>query len=244
MRMSSYGSALLVSAITRCAAVAGPSWVEPPCPGGDAGSNGSSAQSTTGSGPLGAIGGNLCGATNVAGSEGDFEDVFRIRICNPKTFSARTAANFNAQLWLFTDDGYGLLGNDDQGPSNLEAKIFAPADDGTAQGIPGPGVYLVAISGFNNDPLAVGDAIFDQGLTIERSGPDGPGGADVLDGWSAEGEIGEYVIHLEGAALLGDDCSDPLHGVEVPAVSEWGVAILALTVLSGGTILLSRRGAW
>lgn len=223
-------------------AMAGPSWVEPPCPNGDAGSTGSTAQSTTGSGTLGGISGNLCGAQNVAEAFTDFEDVYRIRICNPKLFSARTAANFNAQLWLFTDDGRGLLGNDDHGEANFEARISAPSSDGTDQGIPGPGVYLLAISGFNNDPFAPQGPIFAQDLDTEVSGPDGFGGDGNLDGWSSPGETGGYVIILEGAALLGDDCTDPRFGIEpVPAVSEWGVLVLALTVLSGGTILLGRR---
>jgi hypothetical protein len=225
------------------AALAGPSWVEPPCPGGDAGSTGGTAQSTTGSGTLGGISGTLCGAQNVAAGQDDFEDVYRIRICDPKKFSARPAANFNAQVWLFTDDGRGLLGNDDQSETNLEARVFSPAGDGTNQAIPAPGIYLLAISGSNNDPLSMGELIFAQGSNTEVSGPDGSGGEGVLEGWSGPGEFGEYVIIIEGAALLGDDCGAPQLGVEpVPTMSEWGVLVLSLSVLSGGTILLARRG--
>lgn len=104
-------------------------------------------------------------------------------------------------------------------------------------------MYLLAFSGYDNDPLSRGEEIFDQASATERSGPDGDGGDGELDGWTGVGEYGKYVIALTGAALLDDDCSDVrLNGTNlIPTVSDWGLVILALAILTGGTVVFGRR---
>lgn len=59
-----------------------------------------------------------------------------------------------------------------------------------------PGVYYLAISGFDNDPLdARGSLIFPN-----AGGQVGPNpGAGPLARWSGAGEVGNYTITLTGA---------------------------------------------
>jgi hypothetical protein len=224
-------------------AMAGPDWTEPPA---DAGSTPTSAQTPTGGGPLKTISGSLSSSFTAAAGA-DFEDVYRIRICNPQLFCAKTSANFNSQIWLFTDDGIGLLGNDDGAGQN--AVIVAFANDGTQARINAPGVYLIGISGFNNDPLGMGPTpgklapIFQQETTTEISGPDGPGGQFPLAAWTGPGATGDYIIRLEGAAFANDSCASGnyVQSPCIPAVSEWGAAILLITLLTGGTVVLRRQ---
>ena len=246
MRNKLIFAALFLSMLTS-GGLAGPDWTEPP---GDAGSTPGSAQNTTGVGPLRLIAGNLFAVqSRSAEAGGDFEDVYRIRICDPRLFCARTSSNFNAQLWLFTDEGFGVLGNDD-GLEGREPAIFPPADDQTQQRIPGPGVYLIAISGFNNDPIGIGPLgsggpIFNQKTPTERSGPDGPGGQFPLMQWTGPGETGSYMIRLEGVAFADDDCAsgDYVQNPCVPALTEWGAAVCLLALLTGGTLMLGRKPA-
>jgi len=140
--------------------------IEPPCPPGpDAGGTTSSASSANGVGVLSAIGGSLICTQFTAFAADDYEDMFKIRVCDAANFSARASANFDTQLWLFDAEGRGVLGNDDANVNEPQARIFPPADDGTNQTLPGPGVYYLAISGRNNDPLSGGAAIFHQEST-------------------------------------------------------------------------------
>ena len=44
--------------------------------------------------------------------------------------------------------------------------------------------------------------IFDFATTTEISGPDGPGGALPITGWSGQGETGFYTIRLVGAEFV------------------------------------------
>lgn len=95
----------------------GPEWVED----NDAGSLPIDAQITAGNGGMQGIQGILEGGAYPG--DGDFEDMFLIRILDPAIFSVRTdidgdgQADFDTQLWLFQFDGgdgevnaFGLLG--------------------------------------------------------------------------------------------------------------------------------------
>jgi hypothetical protein len=217
----------------------------------DAGSNPASAQEPSGTGPLRSLGGSTAAALRSSSAEPDFEDVFRIRICDPVFFCARMQATFDTQVWLFDEFGRGILGNDD-GNGN-QAVIFPPANDGTQARIHTPGVYLVAVSGFDNDPIGQGPLpggsgpIFLQETRTERSGPDGPGGGSPLTFWTggAATQTGEYIIRLEGAAFVEDDCTSTGYVQRpcIPTVGEWGVAVIFLCLLVGGVLVLGRRGA-
>lgn len=224
--------------------LAGPSVIEPPWPPGpDAGGTTSSAQGADGTGPLWVIAGELSGSTSIASAFTDFEDMFKIRICDQKRFSAQASADFDTQLWLFDESGMGLLGNNDASGADDQAFIFPPANDGTNMTVPKPGVYFLAISGLGNVPQAEGLDIFEISSETERSGPDGDGGSGALTGWSGEGEFGPYLIFLQGAALLDDDClgESYVSGPAIPALGEWGVLNLGLLLLCGATMVLGRR---
>lgn len=179
-----------------------PEWVEE----GDAGSLPGGAQNTTGEGPLGALRGML----GIGFGQPDAEDMYWIRIDNPSQFSARTLspgfAQFDSQLWLFRANGLGLLANDDAPDSESGESLLLPlANDGTNARVDRPGLYLLAITIFNNDPFSKGGPIFTQDLRTEISGPDGPGGSLRIIGWSdnrgeGSGQL-EYRIMLTGASF-------------------------------------------
>lgn len=189
-------------------ASAGPDWTET---GGGAGSLPTTAETPTAN-PVRTISGELKGSFLRGGQSPDFEDMYRIYICDPLNFSARTdggdlngvsTATFNTQLWLFREDGRGLLGNDDSpamGPGTTEtgSLLRAPSTDGVTPIIPGPGFYYLAISGFNDRPVSAGGLMFDIANPMEISGPDGPGGTLPITGWLGPGEIGTYTIALTG----------------------------------------------
>ncbi len=143
----------------------------------------------------------------------DFEDMYRIYICDPLNFSARTdggegegtgvsGSTFDSMLWLFDAQGHALLGNNDSpmpgAPNPQGSLIRPPATDGTLGMLPGPGFYFLAISGFNNVPQAKGMNMFAILDPLEISGPDGPGGLLPITGWSGPGAFGSYTIALTG----------------------------------------------
>lgn len=192
---------------------AGPDWVEET----DAGSFPGTSQSPKGTGPLSSIAGILSAAStaNMDGRGGDLEDMYTIYIDDPVNFSAQTiltgSATFDSQLWLFDSHGRGVLANDDATIGLSGSRIAPPANDGTGQTIPGPGVYFLAITGYNNDPTNAFDALlFNQATRIEISGPDGSGGSFPIAQWRGSGESGSYVIRLNGAHFPPGDCDEDL----------------------------------
>jgi hypothetical protein len=124
MRQIAAKSLVVVLAAWQGTAVeAGPDWIEDDH--GDAGSFPGSAQVTQGTsvGGLSRISGSLDGSglMGLVGGQGDFEDMYLIRITDPLNFCATTvpcgpgcgSATFDTQLWLFDANGFGLLGNND-----------------------------------------------------------------------------------------------------------------------------------
>ena len=203
--------------------MAGPIWPE-----GAAGRMPSSAEPVTV--PVTHITGALTGSAFRGVDANDYEDMYQIRILDPrdcggKGFTANTTwmvtpggiNDFNTQLWLFDATGRGLLGNDDAGIGVPQSFISFPANDLTLQPFTGPGIYYLAITGFNDDPLSPGGPIFNQASPFEISGPDGPGAPLPINNWSANGtsDIGLYDIELEcvGAVPEPAACSLVLVGV-------------------------------
>lgn len=216
-------------------AVAGPCWNELADGGGDAGRLPASAQRVAGYGPLTCISGDLSIAQIALGS--DYEDMYLIRITDPENFFAETIgpgmASFDTQLWLFDATGLGLLGNDDLSVVELKSRIALPTTDGTNPIILANRLYLLAITGKNNDPISATGAIFNQASATEVSGPDGPGAANVVSTWNpGTGAVGTYLIQIGGACHV-DSC--------VPTLSGWGVAAMMLSLGVAGTIVLRRR---
>jgi hypothetical protein len=86
--------------------------------------------------------------------DADDVDMFVICITDPAAFSASTIGTtaWDTQLWLFKCDGRGVVHNDDNPDSNqgLQSRI-----DNRAGCIPQRGVYLLAISRYNRDPVSI-----------------------------------------------------------------------------------------
>ena len=267
--------ALVVALSAAGAASAGPEWVEQ----GDAGSLPASAQtiSNTSSGTLTKISGQLQGNGQLG--PGDLEDMYVIQITDPQNFSATTtfegggSAEFDSQLWLFRLDGTGLLGNDDTfiGPPPpgfgkggvVSGSTLGPmATDNTGQTIPGPGTYLLAISGPFDVPFSDGGPIFSFGSSTEISGPDGAGGGLPITEWqniglsgrgSFVGNLGAYTISVTGAApvpqtmLLSLDikpggCPNPFNRTSngVLPVSLLGTPTFDVHTINKATVVMKR----
>jgi hypothetical protein len=197
----------------------------------DAGESPSTAQHAVGSGQEGDS------LTQIRGSisSGTDADVFKIFICDPANFSATTVggAGFDTQLFLFTMDGIGLIGNDDTDknnkglPGSVTNQSYLPGFSANTS----PFCALLAISGFNRDP---------------RSGPNGNGvpifnnaagnkngaftpvftpksNAGPLTGFNANSHFnfGDYTIFLTGVCIdLNNNCQIDTEEPSTPPVPE------------------------
>jgi hypothetical protein len=204
--------------IAASGAAAGPDWTEV----GDAGSNFASAQIPLGNGMIRTIAGSL-------GAEGgvvDYEDMYIIGIDAPTVFRLELAnPNFDAQLFIFNitlaGAAFGLLANDDSAPGDPNPILTPIATDGTMAILDLPGDYLIGVSGKGRNPISAGGLIFNFADPTEISGADGPGGLLRHIGWDGEGEVGDYVIEMDGTVFP-----------EIPAPG-------ALAPLAG--VLIARR---
>lgn len=151
---------------------------------GDAGDLRHLAQAPCGVGPLHVITG-----TNGANDA----DLYRITIDTPASFSASTCggAGFDTQLFLLDTNGRGIACNDDT--CSAQSTI-------TNALVTTPGVYYLAVSNYNRDPVSLGGLIFPNGSTGQH-GPTGPGGALPIVGWSGTAAVGgAYTITLAGCS--------------------------------------------
>jgi hypothetical protein len=214
-------------------AFAGPDWDEA---GIDAGSTLDTAQEITMSGALNSISGSLTGLALTG--EGDFQDCFLMRVTNPTIFSISAGPRGTGQsqvdpmLFLFRVDEFGggkvakaVLANNDGFAGSVGSKLGPTSTDGQTTILNQPGLYLIAIAGFGSQPVnALGERIFSQSF-LEAGVIGGPAnqisGDYLLNGWSAPGSYGDYVMTVQG-----------ISGVPAPGA----IALLAL----GG---LARRRA-
>jgi hypothetical protein len=214
-RMSLVRAAGLAALLALTPAAPAGVWVEM----GDAGQLPATAQTTIVNGTglsLDFIRGTLSNNQDV--------DMYRIFINDPAQFSATTVGQpgtfLDTQLFLFSASGLGIEANDDASALDLRSTLGA----GNPHSPTVPGLYLLAISSFNNDPVAPGgQRLFPDpegiGMTV---GPTGPGGAQVISGWTNGGTaLGTYQIALTGAQFA-----------VVPEPGTW-----ALVVLGGAGLL-------
>ena len=159
------------------------------------------------------------------------QDMFKIFISDPANFSASTnnpgtnlSQDSDTQLFLFDVNGMGLLANDDD-PTAQDVRSNIPAG---SFGGP-PGLYFLAISIFDNDPVSAGGEIFDNDappLNDTIVGPSGPGGGSPIIGWSSDPFVpqdGPYRIALTAATF------PPRQVVTAPAsLLTLGIAIFGL----------------
>ena len=200
-------------------------WDESANGGGDAGDLPATAQVVLGSGPLTAITGNL-GASDV--------DMYQILISDPVNFAAwTTGALEDTQLWLFDENGNALWHNDDRpsdvaqpGQGSLQSYIgpgsaasnyrlsnatntAAGAPGSAAWGLPGPGIYYIAVSAYNRDPRdsGGGNVVYSGSpfSAIHQSNPADPD--RVVASWTGTGGTGAYTINLRGAEFVPEPAS-------------------------------------
>lgn len=206
----------------------GPEWNEV----GDAGDL-PGGQITMGIGTLGFIAGNL-GMSPFPGDI-DLVDMYLINIVDPMNFRVTTDpadgqlnnafAEFDTQLWLFQYNpadpllALGVLGNDDHFELGGQFSLLLPdATDGGA-GLVAAGLYYIAITRFNHDPLSAGGDIFFQADPQEISSADGPGGMMPIIGWAGDSGgafDGDYRMALQGVEFA-----------EIPAPGALSLLIIA-----------------
>ena len=210
------------------------------------------AQVTVGAGILKGIAGTLTTSVN-----SQQVDMYKIQITDPTAFSAIVSGSTldgssselsDSELYLFDQNGNGLLANDDIGGSPYNLYSAFPA--GSAANL-APGVYFIAVTNyktfaynqFNNlifnttaDPTAV-------------VGPN-PNRTDVaVASWNVSpdrSDIGGYLVSLTGAEYA-DELPGPTNATPEPASLTLG-ALGALGLAAGywrrrrTTVPTTRRG--
>jgi len=180
-------------------------WDETDNGGGDAGDLPETAQST-GSDPITKIRGTIGGVNDV--------DVYAIYISDPDAFSATTigGTTLDTALWLFDEDGKGVVHNDDDPDTTTE---FQSRIDNRTNCITQPGRYYLAVSVSGRRAAGCSEGlIWATGPTRGVRCPDGPESASRIAGWSGtSSSTGRYIIFLTGVsgATAGDpaDCPPP-----------------------------------
>ena len=218
-------SSIALAALMASAGAQG-TWDESTNGGGDAGDLPATAQVVLGSGPLTAITGEISSSTDV--------DMFQIFISDPVNFAAwTTGALSDTQLWLFDENGNALWHNDDRpsdvaqpGQGSLQSYIgpgsaasnyrlsnatntAAGAPGSAAWGLPGPGIYYIAVSAYNRDPRdsGGGNVVYSGSpfSAIHQSNPADPD--RVVASWTGTGGTGAYTIGLRGANFVPEPAS-------------------------------------
>jgi Ca2+-binding RTX toxin-like protein len=177
---------------------------------GDAGDLPATAQVATGLGPVDTITGTISSSSDA--------DMYRIGITGGGTFSATTVGTpgtlSDTQLFLFDASGFGVEANDDcPGTGSVRSCLPAGGLSPSAGGI-----YYLAISSFDRDPVSPGGLIFPSFPFDGVFGPTGPGGGQAISGWSGSGGSGTYTIQLTGATFItmGSGGPDVIQGSAGP----------------------------
>ena len=210
----------------------GPNWEEclgDPDPECDAGNTIQSAQSVRedASGEIRQVSGVTRGSSGfLPGVEGDWQDIYQIFISNPANFQATTLVNnggfaeFDSMLWLFSNKGTALLGNDNAGQGEPASILLNESSNGdiNLQDI-GPGIYYIAISGFDSTPISENfQEMFPFPIPDGQvSGPTQDGFVTPLGGWFPETtplEHGDYIIRFPANSVssIPFACGDELAG--------------------------------
>lgn len=173
--------------------------------------------------------------TSIYGAVSGDADLFKIFLTGGQTFSATTISPdtfeipiddllgspteilADPQLFLFDSTGRGVYSNDDTSFSSqsiLPSGGFSPSNSG---------IYYLAISSFNYDPVGAGGKIFGAPTKDGVWGPTGPGGASPLSGFTGTSTTsGRYAIALTGAQPV----PEPTSVLSVLALGAWGASRL------------------
>ena len=132
----------------------------------------------------------------------DDVDLYQIFIHRPDNLNISTVDGTSAdtQLFLFDIDGNGVVHNDDNVVPGigLQSRI-------TNQFVNDAGIYYLAITQYNNDPLSPDDDLIwnNTPFRSERT-PDGPGAPGPLNSWTVS-NIGSqlpYSIEMSGVQFV------------------------------------------
>ncbi len=207
-------------------------WDETANGGGDAGDLPSSAQVVSGvhTMPLTRITGRMATGGEV--------DMFAILICNPDQFFAHTGntseTTYDTKLTLFDSQGRPLWMNDDRpnetaitghppnGIGGLRSYIGGGASAGLYRssdtpsvagsatwGLPGPGLYYLAISHWQRNPRVGSADIFHESSPYDPIyAPKAAAAGSPIDNWGGSTTTtGSYTIHLGGACFVPEPAS-------------------------------------
>jgi hypothetical protein len=180
VRFLAAGAGLAVAA-----AAHGQQWME----SGDAGDLPGSAQAALGTGSLQLITGTI---------DASDADMFQIAICDFASFSATTVGQttVDTQLFLFDASGLGVVSDDDT--LNMGTQSTIPTGYVFTNGI-----YYLALSAYNRDPMSAGGSIFDPPAFTTVQVPNGPGAGQPVSSWDGtSGSTGPYGIALTGACMV------------------------------------------
>src|SRR4051794_826441 len=174
----------------------------------DTGELPATAQEVGPAGPLDAIDGTIDGDTD--------RDVYKICLTSGPDFSASTLGNagFDTQLFLLNSAGKPVYADDDIGDPKLPPLVSRlPAGDDL--GPKTPGVYYLAISAYDADPMGDGGPLFStpSGAVV------GPWHDLSMTEWSSTAAQpgGAYRIDLTGAeSCIAPDLTAPTIDLQTP----------------------------
>jgi hypothetical protein len=211
-------------------------WDETTNGGGDAGLTAGTAQIVAGNpnDPVTRITGRIADTNDLA-------DVFAIFISDPANFHAHTGTTtetvFDSKLTLYDSQGRPLWFNDDRPSDVASAAVSPPSGVGSLRsyiggasapgnyrssdtpatagsatwGLPGPGIYYLAISHWRAEPRnAANQNLFHEGSPFDPIyAPFTERAGDSLAQWGTSGTIsaGAYTIHLRGANFVPEPAS-------------------------------------
>jgi hypothetical protein len=228
-------SSIAIAALMASAGAQG-TWDETANGGGDAGQTPGTAQIVAGnpSDPVTRITGRIADANDLA-------DVFVIFISDPANFHAHTGTTtettFDSKLTLYDSLGRPLWFNDDR-PSDVASPVVSPPNGvglfrsyiggasaagnyrssntptipaSATWGLPGPGIYYLAISHWRAEPRnAANENLFHEGSPFDPIyAPFAERAGDSLAQWGTSGTItpGTYTIHLRGVNFVPEPAS-------------------------------------
>jgi hypothetical protein len=155
--------------------------------------------------------------------------MYRICVTGGRSFSATTlgtGTTFDTQLFLFDSAGRGVYANDDtDNPPTAQSDLPPGTAEGSDTGSSpdAPGVYFLAISAFDSDPVdSNGNLIFPSVPFNRVHAPNDP--SAVIAGWSGAGGSGPYNIVLTGARFLTSAGQCPVEALRSPAATDKGAS--------------------